>query len=483
MMKKSLKILLVYPPITSWERYGSELAVFGGHQIPLGIYYLASYVRQHGYPVYAIDAEALHLSNDEIVRRIREEGFNVLGISSTTVAFHRSLELAKSVKKELPHVLTVVGGPHVSSQPHHPMQFEEFDFAIQNEGEKTLVELLDCLEEKKDLSSVLGLIRRENGDVAIQPQRPYIDDLDSMPFPAFDMIPDLNLYTPPPFNYKKSPVANIITSRGCPNECTFCENSTFGRKFRMRSADNIVDEIEQLVNERGVKEFAFVDDTFTVRPQRIYEIFEKTASRGLKFPWTCMSRINTVDEELLRFMRDNGCWYISFGIESGDEEILRTIKKRIRLDAVKRVVSQCRKLGITTKGFFMVGHPRETWETIDKTIRFAKSLPLDHVTVTINTPMPGSEQYRLVKEYGTIDNQNWNVFNYWNPVFVPNGLTREGLLKKHKEFLRRFYLRPSVLFRQFKIAMQSPQARRHLMRIGRAMVSFFFTQGKRQKTP
>jgi radical SAM superfamily enzyme YgiQ (UPF0313 family) len=423
-------------------------------------------LRRHGYEVGAVDAEARNLAPSQIVDLLRQGGYGVLGVSTTTVSFHRATELAATVKRALPGIPIVVGGPHVSSQPSHPLQFEAFDYAIRNEGEETLRETLEMLETGSDPSAVAGLIYRRDGRSVVNPPRPYIADLDSLPFPAYDLIPDLGVYTPPPFNYKRRPVANVITSRGCPNQCTFCENTTFGRTIRMRSAEGIVDEIETLINRYGVKEIAFVDDTFTVRPKRVYEIFEAAARRGLRFSWTCMSRVNTVDEELLRYMRDNGCWYVSFGIESGDERILKEIRKNIRLEDVRRVVETCARLGIWTKGFFIVGHPGESVETIEKTIGFARELKLDHVVVTLNTPMPGTYQHLHAHEFGQLDVSSWTKFNYWQPVFVPAGMSRELILRKHAEFLRRFYLRPGLLLRHARALAADPNTYRQLWNLG-----------------
>lgn len=439
------RIVLVYPNITKAERYRGNLGVFGGKQIPLGLFYLAGYLREHGCTVDAIDAEARNMPLERLVAHIREGRFDVLGISTTTVAFHRALELARAVKQALPDLPVVVGGPHVSSQPLHPLQFAEFDYAVRNEGEETLLEIVQMLENGSDPAAIRGLVWRRGATPVMNEARPYIQDLDGLPLPAYDLIPDLSVYSPPPFNYRKRPTANIITSRGCPNECTFCENTTFGRKVRMRSAASIVDEIEFLMSRHGVREIAFVDDTFTVRPQRIYEIFDLAARRGLKFPWSCMSRVNTVDEKLLRYMRANGCWYVSFGIESGDEDVLKVIRKNIKLPDVERVIDVSSRIGLRTKGFFIVGHPKETVATIDKTIDFARRLKLDHVVVTVNTPMPGTVQFEQAREYGSLDDSSWAAFNYWRPVFVPRGMTAEQLLEKHVEFLHRFYLRPRLL--------------------------------------
>ena len=263
------------------------------------------------------------------------------------------------------------------------------------------------------------------------------------------MISDISLYTPPPSNYKTLTVINMITSRGCPNQCTFCDNNIFGREYRQRSAENIMEEIKFLRKKYGVREIAFVDDTFLINKKRIYKLFEILEKENIFFYWTCMSRINNTDFEFLKFLKSKGCWHISFGIESGDETILKLIKKNISLEKAKEVITWCNKLKIKTKGFFIIGHPTETIETIDKTIKLACSLKLDDIVTTINTPIPGSQQYAEAEQYGTIDKTNWAEFNYWRPVFVPNGLTKEILLRKHKEIYRRFYLRPRILFRYF----------------------------------
>lgn len=467
----------MYPPITRLERYSSVIGSGGGLQIPLGIFYLASCLRDNGFEADVLDAEAGRLNYDDIIEYLRLGGFGVLGISTTTVAFHRSLELAQKVKTVLPETIIVVGGPHVSSQPTHPMEFDVFDFAVRNEGEETLVELMKVINTGGDLEKICGLIFRRDGDIIVNEKRPYIEDIDTLPLPAYDLVADFKRYTPPPCNYKRLPVANIVATRGCPNQCTFCDNNTFGRKTRMRSAENIVAEIEMLVTYYGVREIAFVDDTLTIRPKRIYEIFDLTRSKGLQFPWTCMARINTVDENLLRYMKQNGCWHISFGIESGDQHILKEIRKNIKIEDVERVVSICHKLGILTKGFFIVGHPLETVETIDKTIDFARGLKLDDVVVTINTPIPGSYQFEHAREYGTLDDTSWLKFNYWNPVFIPHGLTEQVLLAKHKQFYRKFYLRPRILWRYF-LSFLSPTGLKRLISLLLAS-RFLFTSRNR----
>lgn len=444
------KIFFLYPPISKFERYSSAIGCAGGEQIPLGIYYLASYLRQVGYHVKVSDAESRKLNALQIIEEIKNFEPAYIGISSTTVAFHRALEVAKEIRNHFPEIKIILGGPHVTANPEHAMQFNEFDYGVLHEGEYTLAELLETLNEGKNLDLVKGIVFRDKQQKLIKTEkRDYIEDLDSLPFPAFDLIDDISRYAPPPSNYKTLPVINIITSRGCPNQCTFCDNNIFGRKYRQRSAENIVAEIKYLREKYGVREIAFVDDIFLIDKKRIYTLFELLGKENISFYWTCMSRINNTDYEFLKFLKSKGCWHISFGIESGDENILKIIKKNISLEKTNEVISWCKKLKIKTKGFFIIGHPSETLETIEKTIKLACRLKLDDIVVTINTPIPGSQQYDEATKYGFLDNTNWAEFNYWLPVFIPTGLTREILLKKHREIYRRFYLRPPILLRYF----------------------------------
>jgi len=442
-----MKVLFIYPPLTIWERYSSDIGHAGGRQLPLGIFYLAAYIRAKGHEVCAIDAEAEQKTIADIAALTEQFHPDAVGISATTVAFPRAIEVAQTIKNHIGDVPVIIGGPHVTAAVKDVMSYSSLDIAVLGEGEVTLAVLLDTLVKGGDLAGVDGIAFRRNGQVTVTPRRPYIGDIDDIPFPAYDLVPDMSLYNPPPANYKELPVANIITSRGCPNQCTFCDRSVFGREMRLRSPENIAAEIETLYRQYSIQEIAFVDDTFTLKPQRIIELFRILDEKNIRFPWTCMSRINTVDYEILKFMKEHGCWHISFGIESGNEEILRMIKKKISLREAERIIRICRDLHIRTKGFFILGHPGETVDTIEQTIRSALDLPLDDIVVTLNTPLPGTEQYESAGNYGTLDNLDWSTFNMWNPVFIPTGLSRDLMILKHKEFYRRFYLRPRIIAR------------------------------------
>jgi anaerobic magnesium-protoporphyrin IX monomethyl ester cyclase len=448
-MQAKKKVYILYPPISKMERYSSDVGSVGGEQLPLGIYYLASYLRENGYAVAVTDAEALKLTEDRIVNEISKFSPDFIGISSTTVAFHRALDVATILKHHFPNTPIILGGPHITSNVEHAMSFDAFDYGVIGEGEVTALELLNKLSNNEAVHGISGIAFRDTGGLTVTSRRQFIENLDMLPFPAYDLIPDISLYTPPPSNYKTLPVVNIITSRGCPNECTFCDRNIFGRKYRERSAENVFEEIKYLWENYYIREIAFVDDTFLINKQRVYKLFELLNAAGMHFPWTCMARINNVSFEFLQFLKKNGCWNIAFGIESGDEAILKVIKKNISLVNVRQVIDWCDKLKIKTKGFFIVGHPLETLETINKTINLACSLKLDAVVVTINTPIPGSQQYAEAAQYGSLDITDWSQFNYWRPVFVPKGLSEDILLKKQKEFYLRFYLRPRIIINYF----------------------------------
>jgi anaerobic magnesium-protoporphyrin IX monomethyl ester cyclase len=446
-MRDKKKIYLLYPPISKMERYSSGVGSVGGEQIPLGIFYLAATLRQNGYDVSVTDAEALKRTEEDILDELRQIRPDFVGISSTTVAFHRALKIAVILKENIPGIPVVLGGSHVTSNPAHALSYDAFDYGVIGEGEATALELFDALSDNRSVDKINGIAyRNRTGDIVTTPRRKFVTNLDDIPFPAYDLIPDIRLYTPPPSNYKTLPVVNMITSRGCPNLCTFCDRNVFGREYRERSARNVFEEIKWLHGRYHVREIAFVDDTFLINKQRIYELFDLLDKEGLHFHWTCMARINNVTFDFLKFLRKNGCWGIAFGIESADEDVLRVIKKNISPGNVVKVIEWCNKLKIKTKGFFIVGHPLETIDTIDKTIKFACRLKLDALVVTINTPIPGSPQYAEAAKYGTLDTTDWSEFNYWRPVFVPYGLTEDLLLQKQKEFYLKFYLRPRIIF-------------------------------------
>jgi radical SAM superfamily enzyme YgiQ (UPF0313 family) len=444
-------ILLVNPYITSAERYGREIGDIGGHQMPLGIFYLAANLRRHDFPVEVIDAEARHIVHEEVIEMARKLSPRIIGLTSTTVGFRNARRLAELIRAELPGTIVVIGGPHMTAMPLPTMNTGAFDYGIISEGETPLLQLARfLLLDQGALADIPSLYYRSSGETVHNPKGEYIGEIDTIPIPARDLCPEISVYKPPVGAFRDTPVVSMITSRGCPYLCIFCDNNTFGRKARLHSAAYVVAEIKEIVRTYQAREIAFLDDTFVLDKHRVHEIFDLLDKENIRFQWTCMTRVNNIDFDILRFMASKGCWQIRFGIESGNEDVLKFIKKGITLEQVRNVTEWCRQLGINTTGFFMVGHHIDTESTIGQTIDFALSLPLTDIVATINTPIPGTHSYALAREYGSYSEEDWTSLNYWTPVFVPRGLTRELLLQKQAEFYRRFYGRPQVILRQLR---------------------------------
>jgi radical SAM superfamily enzyme YgiQ (UPF0313 family) len=443
-----MNISIIYPNISKLLRYGSKIGASGGTQQPLGIAYLGAYLKSKGYNVILIDAETQGLSNQQILQRCNAFHTDIYCISATTIVFYKAVELARYLKAQTPSIPIIAGGPHISCSPISSMEYGCFDVCVFGEGEITLYEIVHALENGRGLSDIDGIVYREGDRVIKNAGRLMIKDLDTLPFPARELLPPLSNYLPPPINYKMVPCATILTSRGCPYNCTFCDKNTFGSIYRIRTAENIIEEIKHLIHHHNIKEIAFVDDTFNINNERLNKLFALMKSNNINLPWTCMARINTASYEQLKAMKQANCWHISFGIESGSQDIINIIKKGIDLDHARKVIKWCKEIGLQTKGFFMIGHPGETKQSIQETIDFGLSIPLTNIVVTINTPFPGSWNYDNAKTYGSMPDIDWSIYNMWTPVFVPNGLSEAYLKEKHGEFIKRFYFRISTIFNQ-----------------------------------
>lgn len=451
-----LKILFTTPHLSREKRYGS-LAGGGSSSPSLGILMLAAVARHHGFDCTVIDASALELTEQELLNRIATIRPDVIGISSTTLAIGNASDIAATVKRLFPDVVIIAGGPHITAAPIETMtRFPVLDIAVIGEGEATVAELLTALQNGADLTSVQGIIYRNGNDLCDTGRRHMITDLDDLPFPAWDLLEDFpQRYLPAPFKVRNLLAATLVTSRGCPNNCIFCDRSVFGSSCHAYSAEYIVNEIIELHQRYGIREFSFEDDTFITFKKRLVEMCERLITLKLDISWTCLGRVNHVTADILKLMRAAGCWQISYGIESGSQEILDLVNKGITLDQVRNAVDLCQNTGIKSKGFFIIGHPGETRETLQMTQDFALKLPLNDISVSLMTPFPGSEIYDRASEFGTFE-ANWENMNLLNAVFVPNGLTKEDLGRAQKELLRRFYLRPHIIADYTMRLMQRP---------------------------
>ena len=442
-----VKVTLINPPIGVAKRYG-KLKSVGSVVPPLGLCYLASVLEHDGHTVRILDGELLDCGLSDIVKLI-DLDTDVIGITSSTVGISNTVELAKLIKKWNGDVPIVLGGPHVTALPVDTLKMGVFDFGVIGEGEITMSELVGSIDG--DPSGIDGLAYLRDGEVVMNKKRSMIEDMDSIPFPSRHLLEDLKSYRPNVQNYKRLPATTMMTSRGCPFGCIFCDKSVFGRSYRVHSARYVVDEIQMLIEKYKINEIWLMDDTFTLDNERVITICNLILERGLKVSWNCSGQVSTVNPQLLALMKKAGCWMISYGIESGNQRILDNTGKNITLKQVKQAINWTKEANIQAKGFLILGLPHETLETIDDTINFVRSVPLDQVVFTIATPLPNTELYDWAVENDLISHTaDWSSFNMFSPTYCPAGLNPEILKKKMKEAFFKFYLRPSYVLRQLK---------------------------------
>jgi len=412
---------------------------------PLGLGYLAAVLRERGFKVRIIDDLVEKIGIDGIVRKIKDA--LIVGITSTTPTFNAALKYAEAIKRRLPNVFVILGGVHATFMPRETLKNDFVDAVCLGEGEQTIVEVAERVEAAKSLEGVKGLVVREGGRIIDNGVREPIEDLDSLPFPAYDLMP-LEKYTVLGRRLQHFP---MITSRGCPFACRYCSSSLFmGRAFRARSAKNVVDEIEWLVNDFKAKHIAFSDDTFTLSRKRVFEICDEIKRRGVEVEWSCSSRVDTITEELLRKMKDAGCSAIYYGVESASSEVLKYYRKRVDLDKVKKAIKLTKKVGIATICSFIIGAPYEKKEDMKATLKLALKLDPDYAQFSILTPYPGTEIYEEAKEKNLLLSENFDDYTAAKPVLKNFHLSPNEISNFLKYCYLRFYLRPRFILREIR---------------------------------
>jgi len=392
--------------------------------------------------------------------RIRAFAPDVIGLTSSTTFYCNARELAAQIRVRLPGVTTILGGPHASFVPEACLDDPGIDYICVGEGEETAVEFMAALAGGMPMDTVRGLAFKRDGAIVLTPPRPFITDLDSLPLPARHLLP-LDKYVPMPNDGPYVPKTAMISSRGCPFHCIFCDHGVFGPSYRSYGAKRTVDEMAELVTRYGIRDIAFVDSLFMVSPQRVTGICDEIIRRGVKVHWTCTIRANIATRAVLAHMKAAGCWRVRIGVESGNDAVLKFIRKQVTRDEVRRVVRDAHELGLHPKAFFMIGHPTETEKEIRDTITFAKELSLTDITVQINTPMPNAPQWAIANEYGTMVSADFEQFSFWEPVYVPHGLTRRRLKELHALFYRSFYFRPVIVWRHLRMLRSVHDIRRY----------------------
>jgi radical SAM superfamily enzyme YgiQ (UPF0313 family) len=448
-----LRVCLIDPPVSSEDLVGETRSMKSVlNVIPaLGLAYLAGVLEKAGYEVKIIDC-SVGISHSELTGLLIRDKPDIVGITGTTAAFESMKRVAENIKQSLPDTIIVVGGAHLSAMPTKTMEFLYFDVGVAGEGEATLLELIKRIEKNglSHLEDIEGIIYKKGGQLIETRRREFIKDLDVLPFPARHLLPPLSSYRPTPASYRKLPLGVLITTRGCPSRCTFCDRRVFGSTYRERGVENVINEIEELIYKFGAKELRFFDDTFTLNKKRVFQICTKLKERKIKVPWTCLTKVTDVSEDMLKAMKKAGCWQVLYGLESGDARMLKILNKGNTLEQNEIAVKLAHKAGLSVRADFIVGTPGETLESLRRTLDFAIRLKVDYAHFNKFIPFPGTELYNMLIQRGyKFDfTQGCSILDHSAIMFMPETMTKE----EFKEFLdytnRAFYLRPSYILKR-----------------------------------
>ncbi len=428
----------------------------------LSIPYLAAVVEGKNIRVSVVASDAEGLSVEETVERVIGLCPDVVGLSIGTVAAFNSYKIAELVKEKIRGVITIAGGHHVTVLPEEALN-NGIDFVAIGEGEITIGEFTDYLLKNKKLEEVHGIAyRQRGGGIEYNGNQTIIEDLDELPLPAWHLLP-IDKYKSD--FQKTSRNLPVMTSRGCPGQCIFCYKGLFGKQFRMRSPKNIVTEIKYLKENFGIGSFDIIDDHFAAIPKRAIEICELIKRENIDLSWGLPSgiRVDIVSEELLRALKEAGCYRIGFGVESGNDKILKMIKKNTTKDQIRKAVKLAQDMGFETNCFFIIGNLGETEQTIDDTIEFAKEIDPDIAQFTVAIPYPGTEMFDVLKQKERIINLNWADYDYFSSgrqVFEHENLPYDVIRQKYAEAYKRFYFRPKYILKKLKALKTSEELKR-----------------------
>ncbi|MEJ2125915.1 MAG: radical SAM protein [Candidatus Bathyarchaeota archaeon] len=434
-----MQVTLVNPPYPE-----------GSHRhppfIPLGIGYLAAILEKNGYDVNVIDLQALPRPLSEVETELRKRKPDLVGLTSTTLTYNSALKVIKVAKKALPNCITAIGGAHVTFWDEKALnECPELDIVVRKEGENTLLEIVQRLEAGKSYDDVIGLTCRKSDRIIKNEDRPYIENLDELPYPAFHLFPIEQ------FNKYGNIIFPLMTSRGCTFWCDFCSAvRMFGQRYRMRSPKKVVDELEFLYNKYGEKQYTFYDDAFTVNQKRTEELCDEILRRGLKLRWDCETRIDMVSKPLLKKMHKAGCIAVWYGVEAGSQDVRDAMGKGISTSQTFNAFKWTQEAGMIAVASIILGFPGETKETAMESSALLRKLNPDEIGVYIATPYPGTPMYDYVKKMGWLRIHNFDRYDTATPIFESSSMTMQEIREIHDKIHQDFYIRPTYILRAFR---------------------------------
>jgi anaerobic magnesium-protoporphyrin IX monomethyl ester cyclase len=438
--RTTLKVTLVNPPYPSNAHSHPPF-------IPLGLAYLGAVAEKAGHQVSIIDCQAEKLSYDTFRQRITKVPSDVVGVTSTTLLYNSAKKIMETAKEEHPKAVNMIGGSHVSFWDENALsECPSIDVVVRREGELTFLELLQRIESEKNFAGVLGsTFRGSDGKILRNEDRQFLQDLDSLPSPAYHLLPLDS------FRRMGKTIFPLVTSRGCVQWCDFCSTvRMFGRGYRVRNPKYVVEEMEMLHNKYGESQFTFYDDAFTVNRQHVLQMCEDVKARKLKVTWDCETRVDMVDKELLSAMYDAGCITVWFGVESGSEKMLCQMNKKIKLEETRSAFKMAQKVGLMTIASAVIGFPGETEETAWETINFINSLNPDDIGFYVATPYPGTPMYEEVIKNGWLRVTDFNKYDTATPTFETPYLSMERIREIKYKAHQKFYLRPSYVLKMMR---------------------------------
>ena len=463
MAQDNNRILLVHPLGYAVTAAGKDIARIVNIMPPIGLASMAAYLERESICADIIDCYAHPDSDEKICEYMRQHRPAWIGFSCTTSSFLDAVRLAKLAKQICPEVCSIFGGPHVSALKGQLLSsYAVVDILVIGEGEETLHELM--VKGFDNRADVTGLIYRDEYDFThFTGSRGKGLDLDTLPFPAYEKLAGFpEIYKLPIFNYPKAPSTSCISSRGCPYACSYCDRSVFQRTFRFNSADYLYRHVKYLHDRFGIRHINFYDDQFTFQRQRVEDFCNRMIDNPLNMTFNCAVRAEHIDAELLALMKSAGCWMVSLGIETGDEELLAQHRQNADLNMLATKIKIIKAAGIRTKGLLMMGLPGETEKSIQLSMDYVFSLPIDDFNMSKFTPFPGSPIYENIHDEGEFD-EDWPKMDCMSFQFVPHGMTKERLEELFNNFYRSHFQRPKVLLGYVTMLWKSPDSWRRFL--------------------